>query len=120
MDKIEFGKKAEELAKNYLISKNYQFMFSNWRYKRSEIDLIFKKDNEFIFFEIKARKKYLEDGKLIIDGLLKSSQKKRIKIAALAFSKKYILCLDKIKFDLIVIELLTQKTATLRHYKNIF
>ncbi|MCB0506723.1 MAG: YraN family protein [Bacteroidetes bacterium] len=49
------GKNGEDLAKDFLIKKNYSILFSNWRHKRSEIDIIAKKDNRIIFVEVKVR-----------------------------------------------------------------
>lgn len=54
-DKIEKGKAGEDLAAQFLIEKGYQILARNYRYKRSEIDLIVKKDNCLVFVEVKLR-----------------------------------------------------------------
>ncbi len=54
-DKIEKGKAGEDLAAQFLIEKGYQILARNYRYKRSEIDLIMKKDNCLVFVEVKLR-----------------------------------------------------------------
>lgn len=51
----KIGKEGELLAQKYLLSKNYEIIFSNWRYKRSEVDLIAKDNNMIVFIEVKTR-----------------------------------------------------------------
>lgn len=54
---LKWGKQAENIVCEYLISKGYTVRERNWRPKssKSEIDLIAQKDNTLIFVEVKAR-----------------------------------------------------------------
>lgn len=52
----EIGKKGENLAKDFLIAKNYTILFMNWRYKHSEIDIIAHDGKMVVFVEVKSRK----------------------------------------------------------------
>ena len=54
-DKIKKGKEAEALAADFLKAKGFEIVARNYRYKRSEIDLIVKKNNWLIFVEVKMR-----------------------------------------------------------------
>lgn len=54
-DKIKKGKEGEEMAAQFLIEKGYEIIARNYRHKRSEIDLIVKKNNWLIFVEVKLR-----------------------------------------------------------------
>lgn len=56
-DALEWGKLAENIVAEYLISKGYTVRERNWRPKtsRSEIDLIAQKDDTIVFVEVKAR-----------------------------------------------------------------
>jgi len=54
-DNIKRGKRGEELAMNFLIEKGYEIVEKNYRFKRSEIDLVVKKDDVLIFVEVKMR-----------------------------------------------------------------
>lgn len=54
-DKIKTGNKGEELAANFLVSKGYEIVARNYRYKHAEIDLIARKDKWLIFVEVKTR-----------------------------------------------------------------
>lgn len=54
---VEWGKQAENIVYEYLISKGYTVRERNWRPKtsRSEIDLIAQKGETIVFVEVKAR-----------------------------------------------------------------
>jgi putative endonuclease len=54
-NKIEIGKLAETQAENFLVAKGYTIIARNYRYKRSEIDLIVQKENWLVFIEVKMR-----------------------------------------------------------------
>lgn len=49
------GKRGEEIAKEYLISKGYYIVQTNFRCKIGEIDIIARKDDYLIFVEVKTR-----------------------------------------------------------------
>lgn len=53
----EWGKQAEQIVCEYLISKGYTVRERNWRptSSKSEIDLIAQKDDVIAFVEVKAR-----------------------------------------------------------------
>ncbi|MEQ8362262.1 MAG: YraN family protein [Cyclobacteriaceae bacterium] len=54
-DKIKRGFEGEGLAITFLENKGYRLLERNYRYKRSEIDLIVEKDNWLVFVEVKTR-----------------------------------------------------------------
>ncbi len=54
-DKPAIGKKGEDIAARHLLATDYQVVERNWRYKRSEIDLIAKKEGVLIFVEVKTK-----------------------------------------------------------------
>lgn len=54
-DKILKGKEAENLAANFLKQQGYEIVARNYRYQRSEIDLIVRKENWLVFVEVKMR-----------------------------------------------------------------
>ncbi|MBX2841473.1 MAG: YraN family protein [Flammeovirgaceae bacterium] len=55
MNHLEFGRKGEDLAVEFLEKKNYKILERNFRYKRGEIDIIAEKGNFVVFFEVKTR-----------------------------------------------------------------
>lgn len=54
-DKIKKGKEGESLAAQHLEDKGFVILERNYRYKRSEIDLIATRDDWLIFVEVKVR-----------------------------------------------------------------
>jgi len=54
-DKIKRGFEGEDLAIAFLEKKGYRLRERNYRYKRSEIDLIVEKNNWLVFVEVKTR-----------------------------------------------------------------
>ncbi|MCU0333655.1 MAG: YraN family protein [Chitinophagaceae bacterium] len=48
------GRHGEELATEYLAARGYRLLARNWRYQRSEIDLIAAKDHCIHFIEVKT------------------------------------------------------------------
>ena len=51
----ELGIEGEQLAKDYLKKNGWLILEMNYRYRRSEIDLIASKNDLLIFVEVKAR-----------------------------------------------------------------
>ncbi|GAA5091659.1 YraN family protein [Chryseobacterium ginsengisoli] len=54
-DHNDFGKKAEDLAVEYLQKNGYKILVRNFRFQKSEIDIVAEKDNLIIVIEVKAR-----------------------------------------------------------------
>lgn len=54
-DKIKKGKDGEFRAEKFLIEKGFEIIARNYRYKRSEIDLIIRKNDWLIFVEVRTR-----------------------------------------------------------------
>lgn len=54
-DKMEAGARGEQLAADYLVDKGYTILFRNYRYGKSEIDLVVQRDDWLVFVEVKAR-----------------------------------------------------------------
>lgn len=52
---ITKGKSGEELAKDYLMSKGYSILETNYRNKIGEIDIIAKDKDVLVFVEVKTR-----------------------------------------------------------------
>lgn len=51
----DFGRKAEDLALEYLQKNGYKILSRNFRFQKAEIDIISEKDNLIIITEVKAR-----------------------------------------------------------------
>ncbi|MBU8883774.1 endonuclease [Flavobacteriaceae bacterium JJC] len=51
----DFGKLAEDLAADFLASKNYKILVRNFRYQKAEIDIVAEIENTIVVTEVKAR-----------------------------------------------------------------
>lgn len=52
----DLGKLGEDLASNYLQEQGYQILHRNWRWQKSEIDIIAKDQQTIVCVEVKTRK----------------------------------------------------------------
>lgn len=50
----ELGKKGEDLVKNHYIKKGFENIYQNVYFKGSELDLVFLRDKEIHFVEVKT------------------------------------------------------------------
>ncbi|MFA5230157.1 MAG: YraN family protein [Candidatus Paceibacterota bacterium] len=55
MNHLAIGKMGEQLAKNYLESQRYKILFTNYRFRHLEIDIIASKSQTIYFVEVKTR-----------------------------------------------------------------
>jgi len=51
----EFGKEGEKIAADFLIENGYSIRHKNYRYLKTEIDIIAQKENVLIIVEVRAR-----------------------------------------------------------------
>ncbi len=51
----DLGKKAEDLAAEFLLKSGYKILARNFRFQKAEIDIISEKDDFIIVCEVKAR-----------------------------------------------------------------
>jgi putative endonuclease len=51
----DFGKKAEDLAVEFLRKNGYTILVRNFRFQKAEIDIIAEMDHQIVIVEVKAR-----------------------------------------------------------------
>lgn len=51
----EFGKEGEQIAVDFLIKNGYEIRYRNYRYLKSEIDIIAQKEDILAIIEVRAR-----------------------------------------------------------------
>jgi putative endonuclease len=72
------GVEGEKIAKKHLLEKGYIILQENWRFKKYEVDIIAKKNDQIIFVEVKTRSSAeFGDPELFV-----TKQKQRFLIAA--------------------------------------
>ncbi len=109
------GRKGESLAAEYLEKQGYQILEQNYRFKKSEIDLICQTNDLLVFVEVKTRSSriYGEPESFVSD-----SQKTAIIRAA----EQYMLDSDwagDLRFDIVAI-VQSKNEVELLHLKDAF
>lgn len=116
MDSMQsFGKKGEEMAANFLIGKGCQVIERNFRFKKSEIDIICSTSGLLIFVEVKTRstKSFGEP-----ETFVSENQKQSVIRAA----EQYVIEKDwkgDIRFDIIAIYLDNERQE-ICHFEDAF
>lgn len=54
-DHNDFGKKAEDLAADFLVGKGYKILVRNFRFQKAEIDIVAEFQDQIVIVEVKAR-----------------------------------------------------------------
>lgn len=113
---LETGKKGEDLAVKFLKNKGYEILATNWRFRRSEVDIIAKDGPILVFVEVKTRSyNYFGEPASFV------SPRKKILLqdAASAYMHK-INHTWEIRFDIIGILKPATKNMEINHYEDAF
>jgi len=111
-NKAEIGKNGEILAKEFLLGKNYIILHTNWRHKRSEIDIIAQDKKIIVFVEVKARNNNLFGNP---EEFVNANKIKKMREAADAYIEQFD-WKGELRFDIISIE----KDNKLTHFEDAF
>ena len=115
MNHIELGKKGEDLAVNYLISKGYRVKTRNFRWDRGEVDLICESQNRLKIIEVKTRVSTCFGEPYL--AVNRAKQKQIIRVANYYIQENNI---DKeVDFDVVSIVLNASKMK-IEHIENAF
>ncbi len=115
-DHNELGKKAEDLAAEYLLKNGYKILVRNFRFQKSEIDIIAEKNHLIVVVEVKARSTdfFILPQEAVTKGKIKS-----IVLAANHFMEEFNKN-QEVRFD--IISVLPDKTGKLEieHIEDAF
>lgn len=119
-ERTTFGMQAETIACHYLETRGYQILDRNYRKPWGEIDIIAKKQNVIIFFEVKANSKTFLGNfnpEIRVD---QKKMKKIIRTATLYLSQELSQSDTSWQIDIISIVLVPGVTkAKITHFKNV-
>ena len=110
----ELGQEGEQIAANYLQKKGWKIHEMNYRYSRSEIDVIASKNELLIFVEVKARTN-------IAFGLPEESVDEKKAQNIMKGAEHYIAEKDwkgNIRFD--IISIVKKETMEIKHIEDAF
>lgn len=113
---LETGKKGENLAVEYLKKKGYEILETNWRFRRSEVDIIAKDGPILVFIEVKTRSSDYY-------GKPESFVSKRKKVLMMDAASAYMNKIShtwEIRFDIIGILIEKNKDVIISHFEDAF
>lgn len=113
MLKQELGKIGETISIDYLIKQSYSILFTNWRFKYLEVDIIAQKNNAIYFIEVKTRQQYE-----MPRDVLTQTKIRNLLNAAEYFIEKYNIQ-QEVFFDLILI-IGNANKYNIKHITNAF
>ncbi len=112
---LNVGIKGENIAVQFLKNKGYDILFTRWRYKHKEIDIIAKQEDFLVFVEVKTRSSdYFSQPE---DSVHRAKQQ-FLAEAAEAFITEYN-DFKEIRFDIISI-IIKQNEFSVYHIENAF
>ncbi len=120
----QLGKLGERLALQFLVKKDYSLVARNYQGHWGELDLIMKKDQRFIFIEVKTRKNpNFGSGEEAVDHF----KKRKLLRAIHQFMENNKVANMPIKsppeqewqLDLVAIDFIGFNLAKIRHFENI-
>lgn len=113
-DHNDFGEIAENLAADYLARSGYKILERNFRYLKSEIDIIAEKDGVVIIIEVKARKTdaFLEPHEAV--------NKKKIRMLMTAANEYMQTRQNDVRFDIISVLPDSQNDFQITHIIDAF
>ena len=115
-DRMKTGKQGEALARRHLEARGYAIETANYRYRRTEIDLVAAFENKLVFVEVKTRSSLAYGHP---STFFKRAQQRRISRAASMYMEETNYDWE-IRFDLIAIHLRSAGDYTLNHYEDVF
>ncbi|CAD7805911.1 hypothetical protein CHRY9390_01436 [Chryseobacterium aquaeductus] len=115
-DHNDLGRKAEDLAAEYLIKNGHRILMRNFRYQKAEIDIISEKDNLIVVTEVKARSTdfFILPQEAVTKGKIKS-----IVTAANHFMEEFNKN-QEVRFDIISVLPDKNKNLTIEHIPDAF
>jgi Predicted endonuclease distantly related to archaeal Holliday junction resolvase len=114
MDKKIIGNWGEMVAKNYLETKGYKILETNWHYHHKELDIIAYKDG-LVGFEIKTRTSEISPAFTVLGA----KQVARLRLTLNAYCRLKHFNYNLARLDLITIKIKNKDTITLCHHLDI-
>lgn len=111
----EFGKEGEKIAVDFLIKDGYNILYKNYRYLKSEIDIIAQKQDILAIVEVRSRSTDF------IENIADTITKKKIGLLVMG-ADHYVTENDldvEVRFDVITI-LKNRKVFKIEHLKSAF
>lgn len=113
---LDLGRLGEQLAKDFLINAGYRILTQNWRYGRSEVDLIAARDQKIIFVEVKTRRS-TDHGEP--EDFVDWKKEKQLEFASSAYIER-LNHQGEIRFDIIAVIFENKDLYKINHIEDAF
>ncbi len=111
----EIGEKGEVLAEHYLIKKGYTILAKNFRYRKTELDIIANDEDTLVIVEVKTRQNHY----LAHPGDTVSKTKQRHLIVCANAYIQQMKVNQNVRFDIITV-ILNANKQRIYHIKDAF
>jgi len=115
-DHNDFGKKAEDLAVDYLLKNGYKILVRNFRFQKAEIDIIAEKEDLIVVVEVKARS---TDAFMLPQEAVTKAKIKSIVSAANHYLEEFNKH-NEVRFDIISVLPDENRNLTVEHIADAF
>lgn len=112
----DVGKKGEQIAGNFLLSKGYTILVRNWIWEKAEIDIIAEKDGQLIFLEVKTRKSNFFG---YPEQFVSTVKEQNMERASSAYIEE-VQHEGEVRFDIIAITFLKKEAYKVHHIEDAF
>ncbi|SMP04540.1 YraN family protein [Chryseobacterium profundimaris] len=112
----DFGKKAEDLAADFLLKNGYKILARNFRFQKAEIDIISEKDDFIIICEVKARSTDVFN----LPQEAVNKKKIRLLVSAADHYMKELNVTKEVRFDIISVLPDEKQNLNIEHIQDAF
>jgi putative endonuclease len=112
----DFGKKAEDLAVEFLRKNGYTILVRNFRFQKAEIDIIAERDHQIVIVEVKARS---TDAFMLPQEAITKTKIKSIVFAANHYMEEFNKH-QEVRFDIITVLPDERKNFMIEHIIDAF
>jgi putative endonuclease len=116
-DHLEFGKKGETIAAEYLQKKGYKIIDTNWRSGKNEIDIVAREESGKYVVVVEVKSRHSLYGGEPETAVTRDKQKSLIRAANAYVRIKNVQ--EEIRFDIISI-LITKEGEKINHIEDAF
>jgi putative endonuclease len=110
------GKQGEELAISTLVAKGYSVLHTNWRFQRTEVDIIAKIGSTLVFVEVKTRSSEYFG---LPESFVTEAKKRSFGKASEAYCQIHQLNDADIRYDIIAV-IINEKMQEVQHFEDAF
>lgn len=114
----ETGKKAEEIAANYLIGQGYTIVVSNWYCRSGELDIIARHSSQLVIVEVRSKREGSAYGTAL--EAVTPSKIKQVRNTAAYYIHQSGNSNANIRFDVIAVTMNYDGTYQINHIEGAF